>query len=100
MLSERLGELNRLLPIVKVVLFGSYARGGRTVRSDIDILVIYKGEIRDDAYALTRKVLAIPRLEPHLYTEEEYETMKETVDKMIAGGVNVQWRKSCPESGT
>jgi len=28
-----------------------------------------------------------PRLEPHLYTEAEYEAVASTVDRMIEGGV-------------
>jgi hypothetical protein len=55
--------------------------------SDLDILVVYMGQKRDDAYAVVKKVLGIPRLEPHLYTEEEYERMKGTLSKMTEGGV-------------
>ena len=45
---------------MKVVVFGSHARGTYTVGSDVDLLVIQ-------------------RLEPHLYTEAEYETARATV---------------------
>ena len=86
-LSERLKELDKKLPLIRVVLFGSHAKGNYTVGSDVDILVVYRGEKRDDAYAVVKKTLDIPRLEPHLYTEEEYERMKETLDKMTDGGV-------------
>jgi len=86
-LSERLKELEARLSLVLVVLFGSYAKGNYTVGSDVDLLVVYRGERRDDVYALVKKVLDIPRLEPHLYTEEEYKEMRETIDKMSRGGV-------------
>jgi predicted nucleotidyltransferase len=69
------------------VLFGSYARGNYTVASDIDLLVVYGGEKRDDAFAITRKAIAIPGLEPHLYTEEEHSQLKATINKMIEGGI-------------
>lgn len=75
------------LPIVRVVLFGSYAKGNYTVGSDVDLLVVYRGKRRDDAFSIVKKVFDIPRLEPHLYTEEEYEDMKNTLDKMIEDGV-------------
>lgn len=42
---------------------------------------------RNRAYGSVNKVLDIPRLEPHLYTEEEYERMKGTLSKMTEGGV-------------
>lgn len=86
-LSERVKELGEKLPLIRIVLFGSHAKGNYTVGSDVDILVVYRGEKRDDAYALVKKILDIPRLEPHLYTEEEYERMKGSLNKMTDGGV-------------
>lgn len=83
----RLPELQRHIPLVKVVLFGSYARGDYTVSSDIDLLIIYAGPERPDAYALVKCVLGLPRLEPHLYTHTEYENSRKTLDKMIEGGI-------------
>ena len=88
-LRERLGRLESKLPLVKVVLFGSYARGTYTVGSDVDLLVIYRGEPRPDAYALTKRALGIPRLEPHLYTEAEYQAARPTVDRMARDGVTI-----------
>ena len=89
MLRERLGRLESELPLVKVVLFGSYARGTYTVGSDVDLLVVYRGGPRPDAYALTKRALKIPRLEPHLYTEAEYEAARATVDHMVRDGTRL-----------
>lgn len=86
-LSERLPELRKSLPLLKVVLFGSYAKGNYTVRSDIDLLIVYAGEERPDAYALAKKVLNLPRLEPHVYTERQYQELEAQIRKMIEGGV-------------
>lgn len=88
-LRERIEGLEAELPIRRVVLFGSYAKGTSTVASDVDLLVIYQGAPRADAYALTKRTLNIPRLEPHLYTEAEYEAVASTVERMIEGGVVV-----------
>jgi len=88
-LRERLGRLESELPLVRVVLFGSYARGAHTVGSDVDLLVVYRGEPRPDAYAVTKRALDIPRLEPHLYTEAEYQGARTTVDRMVRGGVTI-----------
>jgi len=95
-LPERLERLDIELPLIQVVLFGSYAKGNFTVGSDVDVLIIYKGGARSDAYALTKKRLSIARLEPHLYSEEEYEKMKETIHKMSEGGILLF---SCKTSG-
>jgi len=46
-----------------------------------------RGRERKDAYAICKKTLGIPRLEPHVYSEKEYEEMKQTIGRMIKGGV-------------
>ena len=86
-LSQRLKELGTKLPLVRVVLFGSYAKGNYTVGSDVDLLIVYQGKPRTNAYAVAKEVLNVPRLEPHLYTEEEYRKLKETIDKMSTSGI-------------
>ena len=44
-------------------------------------------EAKRGAYALTKQALKIQRLEPHLYTEAEYETARATVDRMVRVGI-------------
>lgn len=75
-ISERLKELSEILPLAKVVLFGSYAKGNYTVGSDIDLLMVYDGEKKVDDYILVTKILDLRRLEPHIYTVEEYKQME------------------------
>ena len=87
LLKEGVQSLRERLPLRLVVLFGSYARGNFTVASDIDLLVVYEGESRDNAFAVTKKTIAIRGLEPHVYTAEEYGDLKGTIDKMIQGGI-------------
>jgi len=82
-----LTDLNKKLPLRLVVLFGSYATGKSTVASDVDILIVYRGERRQDSYAIVKRTLDVSRLEPHIYSEEEYEEMKGIVDKMIKNGI-------------
>jgi predicted nucleotidyltransferase len=89
LLSERLKELDKELPLVRVVLFGSYAKGNYTVGSDIDLVVIHRGEKRVDTYALVKQILDLPRLEPHVYSELEYEQMEGTVRRMAEGGITL-----------
>lgn len=86
-LRAKLPALAEQLPLVRVVLFGSYAKGNYTVGSDIDILVVYAGPQRPDAYARVKRTLSLPGLEPHLYTQAEYEQLSETLHKMIEGGI-------------
>ena len=95
LLQERLRLLDPVLPLQQVVLFGSYATGRHTVASDIDVLIVYRGKPRADAYALTRQILDIRGLEPHVYTEHEYEAASATVERMIAGGDVLLARPDC-----
>lgn len=86
-IRQRLEHLNKKLPVLSVVLFGSYAEVNYTVASDIDLLVVYGGKERKDAYATIKRTLGIPRLEPHVYSDREYEKMKKTIDKMTKNGI-------------
>ena len=92
-LRQKLDDLQKQLPCLLVVLFGSYARGNYTVASDVDLLVVYKGEENEQAYATVKRALSIPRLEPHVYTEDDYRTMKDTIQKMITDGVVIYRRE-------
>jgi len=86
-LKKKIEELAKELPISFVVLFGSYAHGNYTVASDVDLLVVYSGRKRKDDFVSVKKVLDIPLLEPHVYSEDEYESLKEVFRRMITGGV-------------
>jgi uncharacterized protein len=88
-LREGITALHEVLPLVRVVLFGSYARGRQTVASDIDLLVVYAGAVRGDAYALVRHTLDLRRLEPHVYAEEEYAQVSATLERMVQDGITV-----------
>jgi hypothetical protein len=79
--------LAKNLPLSSVVLFGSYAQGNYTVASDVDLLVVYEGKVRKDAFSTVKKSLDIPLLEPHVYSEDEYKRLKSVIGRMIADGV-------------
>ena len=85
-LKQRLPALEAQVPLRFVVLFGSYGRGNYTVASDVDLLVVYRGPRNEDAFALVKKTLDVPRLEPHVYTEEEYRALAGTIARMVRDG--------------
>ena len=86
-LKKKMEELAGKLPLSLVVLFGSYARGNYTVASDVDLLVVYRGKERKDAFATVKRTLDIPLLQPHVHSEDEYERLGEVIGRMIADGV-------------
>ncbi|HSW09552.1 MAG TPA: nucleotidyltransferase domain-containing protein, partial [Bacillota bacterium] len=85
--TQRIPILRDRVPLVKAVLFGSYARGDYSVRSDIDLLVVYSGDPQPDAYSVVRRCLELPRLEPHVYSVEEYRRAGPVLSRMEAGGI-------------
>jgi len=92
-LKRNLGDLAKELPLSFVVLFGSYAKGNYTVASDVDLLIVYLGRKRKDAFMVVKKTLDIPLLEPHVYSEDEYERLREGIARMIARGIVLFSRK-------
>ena len=94
-LTEAYAGLRRRLPVTKMILYGSYAQGRHTAGSDIDVIVVYSGKQTHDAYRLIIEETKLPRLEPKVYTEEQFNSMiigsprfAETLEKegiMIAG---------------
>ncbi len=98
-LKRKVEALKRVLPISLVVLFGSYAANAYTAASDIDLLVVYKTHAKN-AYAIVRKTVGLPLLEAHVYSEEEYHRMKETLDKMTANGITIYSEADAPSGSS
>jgi predicted nucleotidyltransferase len=69
------------------VLFGSWSRGRATAFSDIDLLVVYAGRPRDDAYRLVCSAIELRGLEPHVYTTDQAEALEGTLTRMTEDGV-------------
>jgi len=50
-------------------------------------LVVYRGEPRDDAFAVVKKIVSVPGLEPHVYCEDEYRRLEDRIVRMTEGGI-------------
>ena len=74
-LRKGYANLERRLPVSRIILFGSYAKDRYTAGSDIDIIVVYRGRERDDAYKTVVNEVRLPRLEARVYTEEEFDAL-------------------------
>jgi predicted nucleotidyltransferase len=88
-LRPRLARLDESMPLARAVLFGSWANGRATASSDVDLLVIYRGRSAEKAYPTAWKVLQLPRLELHLYSEADAERMQQTIARMTEGGITL-----------
>jgi predicted nucleotidyltransferase len=82
LLRERLPALATALPLKRVLLFGSWAVGKATAFSDIDLMVIYADPPREDAYQVVRRSLKLRGLEPHVYSEQQANAMRVTLERM------------------
>lgn len=87
LLRGKLPALAAELPLGRVVLFGSWARGNHTAFSDIDLMVFYADPPRDDAYHVVRRAMEVHGLEPHVYSETQARGARRTLDRMMDGGV-------------
>lgn len=72
-LKEACVRLEGKLPISRMILYGSYAQDRYTAGSDIDVVVVYRGGERDDAYKVVMNETALPKLEPRIYTEKQFD---------------------------
>jgi predicted nucleotidyltransferase len=88
-LRQGIASLAADLPLRSAILFGSCATGRATAFSDIDLLVVYGGPRRVDAYKMVRRHVGLRGLEPHVYNQEEAEQLRATLDRMTVGGVTL-----------
>jgi uncharacterized protein len=91
LLRERLPTLAAVLPVQRAVLFGSWATDRATAFSDVDVLIVYAGPPRPDAYKTVRRCLSLRGLEPHVYTEAEAADLRPTLDRMTRSGISLMW---------
>jgi predicted nucleotidyltransferase len=87
LLKERIKGLQVSFPLKRVMLFGSWSKGRETAFSDIDLLVIYEGQVRDDAYKMVWRCLNLRGLELHVYSEDEAEKLRPTLESMTKDGI-------------
>ena len=78
---------------VKIILFGSYAKGNYNVDSDIDIAVILKDysnliEIQLELMRLRRKIDS--RIEPHPFREKDFDITNPIVNEIIKYGQDIK----------
>lgn len=77
---------------VKIVLFGSYAKGNFNEDSDIDIAVILKDynnliDVQLDLMRLRRSIDS--RIEPHPFRERDFEITNPVVHEIVKYGQDI-----------
>lgn len=77
---------------IKIILFGSYARGNNNEDSDIDIAVVLKDydnvlDMQLELMRLRRKIDS--RIEPHPFRESEFELSNPLVNEIMKYGQEI-----------
>ena len=77
---------------VKIILFGSYAKGNFHEESDIDIAVVVKDfnnliDIQLDLMRLRRKIDS--RIEPHPFREDDFNISNPIVNEILKYGQSI-----------
>lgn len=80
--------------LVKIILFGSYAKGNFNADSDIDIAVILKDynnliDIQLDLMRLRREIDS--RFEPHPFRERDFDITNPIVNEILKYGQEVKF---------
>lgn len=79
--------IKKYYKVSKVVLVGSYVRGDFNRWSDIDVLVIVRGELERNPLRRLDKIIKCmieyPEIEPVIISEEEYIRLKEKKNPLI-----------------
>lgn len=78
---------------LKIILFGSYAKGNFHDESDIDIAVVFKDfgnliEMQLDLMRLRRKIDS--RIEPHPFRESDFNISNPIVSEIIKYGQEIR----------
>lgn len=77
---------------IRIILFGSYAKGNFNDDSDIDIAVVFKDynnliDMQLELMRLRRKIDS--RIEPHPFRESEFELSNPIVNEIVKYGQDI-----------
>ena len=78
---------------IRIILFGSYAKGNFNEDSDIDIAIVFKDysnsiDMQLELMRLRRKIDS--RIEPHPFRESEFELSNPIVNEIIKYGQDIK----------
>lgn len=91
--NEYADALSQKYSFIKIILFGSYAKGNFHEESDIDIAVVFKDfnnlpEMQLQLMRLRRKIDS--RIEPHPFRESDFNISNPVVNEIIKFGKEIR----------
>ncbi|KAF0238611.1 MAG: DNA polymerase beta domain-containing [Prolixibacteraceae bacterium] len=87
------GAVKSKYGFIKVILFGSYAKGNFNDDSDIDIAVVFKDysnliDMQLELMRLRRKIDS--RIEPHPFRERDFDISNPLVNEIVKYGQEIE----------
>jgi len=91
-IEDYVADVKSAMPIDKVILFGSYAKGNATAHSDIDLCFFSSSFESQDAFDVVRELFRMTRkygnfdIEPHVFSTSDLETDNPFVKEILRTG--------------
>ncbi|MCF6269714.1 MAG: nucleotidyltransferase domain-containing protein [Melioribacteraceae bacterium] len=85
--------INAGLPVVKIILFGSYALKKASDNSDIDLAIVFK-ELKEDRFETRLKLMKFSRkfnevIEPHPFLNSEFNETNPFASEILKNGITL-----------
>ena len=92
-LTEFLRMILDIIDLKKIILFGSHAKGTASVKSDIDLALISKEEIKNEI-EVTRIIKVLEKkykkeIQVHYFTEKSFEGKSKLIKEIKENGINL-----------
>ena len=92
-IREKLRPIFEAAPIYKAILFGSYAKGAAMAKSDIDIVIDSRGEIRGiDFFGVLEDIVVTLNMDVDLIEASEIRQDSPLLDEIDKSGVTIYER--------
>ena len=94
--SELIRQLSDVSNAKKAILFGSWAKGTASMKSDVDLAVVFEGEIPQEM-EITRIVKKLEKqfgkeVQIHYFTEKSFNAKNKLTDEIKRDGISVLGR--------
>ena len=94
--SELIRQLSDVSNAKKAILFGSWAKGTASMKSDVDLAVVFEGEILQEM-EITRIVKKLEKqfgkeVQIHYFTEKSFNAKNKLTDEIKRDGISVLGR--------
>jgi len=94
-IEDYVNDVKNAMPIDKVFLFGSFAKGSASTHSDIDLCFFSQSFENQDTFNVVRELFRLSRkygdfdIEPHVFSSSDLETDNPFVKEVLRTGIEL-----------